>query len=402
MQTALSAVHLEYITKFVAMREKSPKMARFWLQAASRHILSDSRLRVCYRYRVPEKTTVDLKYSPERKSAYYCNLMKCGLGWVCPLCATRLSEERRSMLSLALSNARTIYLPVMVTYTIRHHKGERLADNLNGMTSAYRTMRQQRSWRVIKEEFLIEGEIRSTEITYGDDGWHPHFHVILFMSLDILKYAIRTHQNGLEGASEVYDVLELRDALQNHLARLWLEALAKVGLSAMAGPALKVTADYDQLSDYMTKFGTELPESGKKWTLAHEATKGGAKAARADGNVSVWELLMLAGIDVPGFTKLWVEYSLATKGKSSLQWTPGLQARLGVKDSEGNILLDEFTNDEILLAQFDVTTWDKILRHDAAGRVLDLASTGDDEKVWHFIDGLKEREETVSLNVDPY
>lgn len=398
MQLSLEPHHLEYITKFVAMREKSPKMARFWLQSVSRNLLPEERLRVCFRHRVPERETVDLKHSPAKQTAFYCGLMKCGLAWVCPLCAVRLSEERRAMLTTALDNARSIFLPVMVTYTIRHNASQRLGDLLSGMLAAYRSMRQSRAWRTIKEEFMIEGEIRTVEITYGNDGWHPHFHVVLFMTIDILSFARQTRHNAQgEEIGVDYDLNHIRAALEAHIVPMWIDALARYGLDALPERALRVTSDYDELSGYVTKFGSELPESGKKWTLAEEATKGSSKKARLDGNLGIWDILLYAGIGLERFKRLFAEYAAATKGKSGLQWTPGLRERLGVEDTEGKILQDESERDEVLLAQFNREQWDTILKHDAAGRILDIASTGDDEKMWRFIDGLTEQERKIHV-----
>jgi hypothetical protein len=398
MNVTLSEAHLEYITKFVAMREKSPKMARFWLQAASRSLLPDGRIHVCYRHRLPMRETVDLKHSPSKQNAFYCGLMKCGLAWVCPLCAVRLSEQRREMLTIALDNARSIFLPVMVTYTVRHNASQRLADLLGGMLAAYRRMRQSRAWRTLKDEFMVEGEIRTVEITYGDDGWHPHFHVVLFMTIDILHFARQTRQNAQGEAIGVdYDLNHIRTALEGHIVPMWLDALRFYGLDALAERALRVTSDYDELSGYVTKFGSELPESDRKWTLAEEATKGSSKKARSDNNLGVWEILLYAGIGVKRFEALFLEYASATQGKSGLQWTPGLRERLGVEDTEGKILHDESEPDEVLLAQFDYQQWQLILRHNAAGRILDIAATGDDERVYKFLDGLTESERGASV-----
>lgn len=398
MRLTLSDRSLEYITKFVEMREKSPKMARFWLQSVSRDLLPEERIRVCFRNRVPEGNTVDLKHSPSQQRAFYCGLMKCGLAWVCPLCAVRLSEERRAMLTTALDNARVMFLPVMVTYTVRHNAGHKLADLLKGMLSAYRGMRQSYAWRTIKDEFLIAGEIRTVEITFGDDGWHPHFHTVLFMKLDILSFARQTRQNAQgEAIGEDYDVNHIRGALEAHIVPVWLEALHKVGLDALPERALRVTADYDELSGYVTKFGSELPESGKHWTLAEEATKGASKRGRIDGNVGIWDILLYAGTGAERFKRLFLEYASATKGKSGLQWTPGLRELLGVIDTEGAILEDEREHDEILLAQFNREQWATILKHNAAGRVLDLAASGDDERVWKFLDGLEKPDWTTHV-----
>ena len=43
-------------------------------------------------------------------------------------------------------------------------------------------MSQDQHFRRIKKRLgiEIEGFIRAQEVTYGDNGWHPHFHMIVF------------------------------------------------------------------------------------------------------------------------------------------------------------------------------------------------------------------------------
>lgn len=368
--------HLEVITKFVAAREKHPKAAMFALQAVSRSLLGDSRIKICYRYRIPDRN-VEVWHNGKRSSAYYTGLMKCGLQWVCPLCSSRLSEKRREILRQALDNSRAKFVPVMVSYTCQHNQSDRLLVLLTKMLAAYRRMRQSRAWRTIKEEFLIVGECRTMEITHGDNGWHPHFHVLMFLDIAILPYV----KDG-----ETYPMeTNLYEPIKRHITREWLEHLRHFGLDGQEGPALHVRGDWASLDDYLTKQGSAMPKQADKWGVAEEMSKAQRKKSRA-GGVNVWDMLILHYAGVKPYGQLFLEYFEATKGKSMMQWSPGLLARLNVTEqNEDDMLQQEPEPGDLLLVSLSSEQWRVVLDAAAEGQLLDVAATGDYEKVATFL-----------------
>lgn len=381
-----TAGSLELLTKFVAARENKPKWAIFALKSEVAELLPDNRVKICYHHRVPAKDNVEVWYSTEKARAFYRNLMKCGQVWICPVCATRIAEIRRVMLRDAIDNNNTHYLPVLVTYTAQHYR-QPLAALLDRMIAAYRDMHQQRIWRTYKEEYLIVGEIRTVEITWNTSGWHPHFHVIMFLDLEILKY--------IKNENDDYAVDQLCAALETHLTELWIDALHKNKLSAERGPALNVRTGWDLLDEYVTKNGTVLPKNTKKWTMAEEMTKSQFKKAHLEGKTP-WDLLIEAFCGIEGSGELFVEYATATKGKSSLQWTPGLKAKLGIGvDDEAETVADETTIDEILLMSLDIDTWRDVVETQAIGVLLDAANTGDPTKMQTVLDEVSRRASTI-------
>ena len=86
-------------------------------------------------------------------------------------------------------------------------------------------------------------KVRSFEVTYGDNGWHPHFHILMFN-----KY-----------------ILVSAD-LRKNLSELWIKACVRAGLSA---PSMKHGLD---LRD-----GEYASEYVSKWGIEHELTKGHIK-----------------------------------------------------------------------------------------------------------------------------
>lgn len=367
-----------HIQKFISSQERFPRAAIFALQAVAREILGDSRMGICCRYRSPG-SEVSIWHNREAERAYYCGLMRCGMAWVCPLCSSRLSEKRRIELRAALDNARDLYLPVFVTYTLQHSRADRLDKLVEAMTFAYRSMRQQRLWRVLKEEYMIAGEVRTFEITHGDSGWHPHFHTLIFLEIKILDLLKEGHTWNLDR--------DLHEPLRNHLTPMWIAALQKVGYTAQDGPGLHVRGEWSQLDDYMTKGANCLPKVGDKWTAAEEMTKQQRKRSRGD-SINVWDMLLRHYAGMPGYDRLFLEFYHATKGRSMMQWTPGMLSRLKVDHASDETITQQVEPDQrdVLLLMLPVEVWRLVLEREAQGRLLDESAKGNVAAIVQFLE----------------
>ena len=104
----------------------------------------------------------------------------CGNVWGCPVCAARISQKRRGEMNDLLAWGREKSLiPVMLTLTARHGRGDRLADLLQGMKKRRRRgFVSGKEWRRLP----VVGTVTATEVTHGTrNGWHPHFHEIVLI-----------------------------------------------------------------------------------------------------------------------------------------------------------------------------------------------------------------------------
>jgi len=383
--------HLELLTKFVAAREKKPKWALFALKATAEYLLPENRLKVCYHHRLPNVDTVEIWLKTKEKKAYYRGLMKCGQAWVCPVCAQRIAQVRKEMMREALDNSRTKYFPVLFTYTAQHYKGQPLSKLLAGMVTAYSQMRRQRLWRTYREEYMMIGEVRALEITYGDSGWHPHFHVVLFLDIEILQY----YRDGAGG----YRISDLCTALRRHITPMWIHELETVKLTALDGPGLDVRAGWDTLDDYITKQGNVLPAQGDKWGIAEEITMGQQKQSKREGK-SPWDLLVYAFVGDWASGELFKEYVAATKGRSGLQFSPGLKAKLGVtKSDDSEADCDEHDINDILLLSLSVEQWRAVVGTAATGVLLDTCSSGDPQQIEALLDKIEQKFESEKVRI---
>ncbi|SRR5258708_5626399 len=93
-------------------QEREARLMRWQLQREAQDLLPEERVAFCMR-RI-QASMVDVLYSPHRQLAHYQGLMRCGSVWVCPICAAKISEHRRSELEQAIANCiangGTVYL----------------------------------------------------------------------------------------------------------------------------------------------------------------------------------------------------------------------------------------------------------------------------------------------------
>ena len=233
-----------------AARER--RAVAFRLQRRAAAILPRERVGLC-RYAVISRVAgVDIhltEYDGGAVRAHYSGLQTCGSVWLCPCCGRRISEHRRGELNTALAWAREQGLqPVMVTLTARHGIRDRLSVQLDAMKRAKQRLRQRREWRAIKGR--IVGTVTATEVTHGGNGWHTHFHEILFI------------RAGDEAESL---------ALIARLGRVWRACLLGVGLSG--GRAAWQAQGATAAGQYVAKWG-----AGEELTLS--SSKRGRRKGR--------------------------------------------------------------------------------------------------------------------------
>jgi len=245
-------------------------------------------------------------------------LLTCGSVWACPVCATTAADERSEALARVVARRWSKGWRVAhAVLTVRHTRGEPLADVLGALTTAWRHLVSHR--RVKK---LLRGWDwhRGWEITYGKNGWHPHVHLLLLSPPGVDPYL-----------------------LEEPLWEAWEAAVRAVGWapSSRGGYVFQVPGGEEDV--------IEVARYQEKWGIVREGASGPQKAGGA--GLSPWELLELAAqevvlryeedeVGVPGIVRLdtpgvlrpprpargfavspdvaqtlWVEYVEATKGR---------------------------------------------------------------------------------------
>ena len=338
---------------------------RYALQRVSARLLPQMRVAHCMR-RPQQGAAVSVLYHPAKRRASFGGLQTCGSPHVCPVCAAKIAERRAEEVTAGYDRwTAGGGVVLMLTLTLRHNRGDRLADLLQIMNEAYRRLRSGAKWLRWKARLDIAGSITAREYTYGESGWHPHLHALLFVR--------NTGQPWL-------------DEFARWVKHTWLRLLTVLGGSAVADAQdLKIASSRD-FSDYITKLG----HGG--WTVGDELSKLNTKKGRA-GNATPWDLLADAGHGDLDAAERWKEYAGATFGRNALVWSPGLRSLLELDEElTDEEIAAQQVEEAIVLAVMDRECWRVVVEAEARADLLIVASGGDAAAVADFIQLLLLRE----------
>lgn len=266
-------------------------------------------------------------------------VMACGSVWLCPVCSQRIAFERCKMIRQASQSG---FNMLLVTATLQHNKGDALSVLLDALKEALRKLKQGKWWKTFRERFGVEAYVSSYEITYGLNGWHPHSHILIFVSKQI-------------------DI----DEFWQRLKEKYVKVVSKVGHYASLHHGLDVEKADENAGDYLTK-----------WSLGSELTGQFSKNGKG---LTFWDLVESER------KQLVVEYAQATYGLKSLTWSHGAKEILGVKDFKV-----EKDDDWVTVASVSDALW-KVIRSEALqGVVLRLAVLDDNgQALDDYLNGLE-------------
>lgn len=325
------------------------RIERFALQEMARSILREMierngkmtyvhQVRNCLRAKITKKKGVTLFYNVEREQANFGNLQRCYSVWNCPICSMTITEGRRSELKQGLANwidaGGHAYL---ATFTNSHHRGDNLDQLLTGQKKAFVKFWEKTKVKEMLKRLGYKGRIVATEVTWGEqNGWHPHYHMILFFDHEI-------NEQGL----------------QTFLALQWQEACIKAGLKAP-----------DLIHGVDVRNGTRAAEYVSKWGLEEEVTKGHLKKG-LNGSLTPFDLLRGASTN-NHFKTLFKQFADVFKGKQQLVWSKGLKELLGIKQVTDEQLIEETEKTSVEVSELGDMIWQLILKYEKRAHVLEL------------------------------
>lgn len=348
---------------------------RYRLQSLARNIIwhKDMRLFYCLRRPAPGCSHVVVQRDTEKHTAGYRNLELCNRVWTCPVCAARIANERRRELSDALAAAKIAgYMPVLVTYTVRHDGRDRLGALLDGLQASLRAFKSGRAWQDIKREYGVLGGVRALEVTFGEYGWHPHIHELMFLDE---QHAPR-----------------IVAGLRQWLAERWRAMLEKQGYDASWEHGIDVRTADSQIADYIAKYGHEPREH--EFGVEHEVAYGNSKKAHRDG-LTAFQLLEAYGNGDQQARELFEEYAGEMDGRRQLVWSAGLRALLALPEPVEDEQLPGFeeTPATYTAVEFTQENWYEVIAAGLRGVVLFLVAAGD----WTTLDLLFKRHEIEAV-----
>lgn len=308
----------------------------------------------------------------EAQRAFYVGLSTCGSVWACPVCTALIQEGRRSEIAKAIDWAYAEdFQPVMITLTFPHKLWQSLAELLECQANALRFLRMGSPWAKFKKSIDYQGHIRSLELTYGTNGWHPHTHELFFVSSQVEA-----------------------DALRLRITELWASACARAGLldlsdreqvRAFEAHAVDVKG-WCRASDYLAK-----QDDSRHWGVDRELAKSSTKEGRAKGQ-HPFGLLALAAEGGKQAGAKYLEYIAAMKGKRQLVWSPGLKARVGIEDRSDEELADQLAEPSVPVCLFDTFSWRRVLVNHQRAQLLATAERGGAAAVGVFLGALQSKD----------
>lgn len=270
-------------------------------------------------------------------TAWASGVVHCGRVWLCPVCAAKIKARRAVELEKACDfHASLGGTFSMVTTTARHDRSMSLREVRGAVASSWRKVQRRKSWKDIRA--LVDGQVVAPEVTVGENGWHPHAHVLLFV------------KSGAKRA----DLDELLPAFVEDWRQLVNDSLGSM-------PSVERAVD-------LLHFGSDAvaAAAGYLSKTAKELTAGDLKSGRDPFSL----LDGVAQGDAESIAR-WIEYADAMKGVQSLSWSKGLRARLGLDDEltdDEVALLDEQAGVEV--ARVPAERWDLLLREGRAHELL--------------------------------
>lgn len=317
---------------------------RHTLKAAQRALTAARATRLCYLASGTSHVTVTVG---RLLVAHVSGVHRCGSVWCCPLCSPVVRRGRAS----DIDRAGSVVLDhdgsaLFVTATGPHRKGDPLSPLFN-LTCGFgdRTMRgaKAKAWR---DSLGYVGSIRSLEITYGENGWHPHVHTLMLFDRRLTPTEVAGFRTYLFGR--------------------WENVLLSAGfgrLHPVHGLDVRPVYDTGGLAEYVTAV-----EDG--WSVGMELARSDLK------HRSHTAMELLASWALNGDLEaraLWKEYEAVTFGRRCIQWTPGLRSRLlpDVEDvTDVELAQAEGEDERIVTVMVGTEAWNLWCRSGEVSQVL--------------------------------
>ena len=322
---------------------------RFKLLDSTRKILKGERTQHCFFNRVDKNDGVGVMFNKARKKANYSNIMRCANAWGCPVCAAIISEHRKCEVKEAMdwwkSQGGSVLL---LTLTVPHYSHTDIKQLKKDLKKAYsKFFKGVRASQNLFSKWMIEHYISCFEITHGENGFHPHYHVLLFVPYSV---GIGSHI-GME--EDMYAV--------------WKDCCTKSGLDE---PSKK--------HGLHLQAGNEAGNYVSKWGLEHEMTKGHVKKGKKESRTP---FDILRSYDESGDEKeanLFRLYYFAFKGTRQLNWSKGLKklSSNGQEEKTDQEIVDDTDNVAEMLFKLDIEMWNAVRKQGKQGELL-IAVTED-------------------------
>ena len=237
-------------------------------------------------------------------------VQRCRSPWVCPHCAPRLAARRAELLRPQVAALlRQGYRAWLITLTVRHNRSSNIDDLFALLGKAWSRLTSGRAWSCLKAAGVEY--IRGYDMTYGENGWHPHIHAVFF-------FGPAVSDPGVEA---------------RRLLDRWIAAIRALGGDVLLnGLDAQPCADAEKAARYASHM------SG-----VFEVAASVKKECKSATSCTVFDLAQAAVRGDETAVGLWSEYARATKGRRALVCSQGLSLDEGgaAEESEAHDAVEE-------------------------------------------------------------
>ncbi|MEO8717899.1 MAG: hypothetical protein ABI423_06725 [Burkholderiales bacterium] len=346
------------------IRRRELRRERWRLKRAAEGLLRNTPVEHCCRSVIGG--AVYIRQAEGERRAFYHNIAKCKSRWGCPVCAPQLTErdqvKLRDALTIWKSSGGETYL---VTFTIRHDRSMPTRDAVKGLLAAQNKMKAWRAYKAIMNRAGAAGSITAREISFGENGPHPHVHMLILAKPGMLD--------------ELGKVREL-----------WADAVRRQGLEDVNEHGFDVRGG-DYAAEYVAKYGKEPSADSKRtvrawWNVSDEMTRGHTKQTRRLGGATPFTLLRWYADGDKEAGAVFADYFDTMRGRSQLHWSKGLRAKLDLFCLErAEVEKPKARN----LVQIDFDTWGAVLRHNGRWELLYVAEQYGPDAVEVLLDRMR-------------
>jgi hypothetical protein len=246
---------------------------------------------------------------------------------------------------------------MMVTLTAPHSTGMALGPFWTLISKGVSRLTSSAGWRDLKDD--LGGEVyyrRAIEVTHGQNGWHVHCHMLIYI-------------RGDAGAAGI--------AAADAYFRKWWPKWITSQDDPVTGKPYKVPNRHgvdvkpchvgDSAAEYLVKV-----QDGAG--VGNELVRADLKTGRSSGRTP-FEILATADHGVKRDLALWWEWEVASQGRRAITQSQGLADVLGENDLTDQELADEDAGGE---AVCDVPgqSWDQVIRQELEAEVFEAVRGG--------------------------
>ena len=315
---------------------------RFKLLDSARKILDGERTQHCFYNRVDKNDGVGVTFNKFRNKANYTNVMRCANAWGCPVCAAIISEHRKCEVKDAMDWWKKQGGSVLLlTLTVPHYSDTDIKQLKKDLKKAYgKFFKGVRASKDMFERWQIKHYISCFEITHGINGFHPHYHVLLFVPYSLGKKSL--------------------PGIKQDMYKVWKDCCLKAGLDE---PNEKHGLDLQA--------GNDAANYVAKWGLEHEMTKGHIKKGKENSRTPFDILRSYSASENEADANLFKLYYFAFKGTRQLNWSKGLKKLVSkAEEKTDQEIVDDTDNVAELLFKLDIEMWHAVRKQKKQGELL--------------------------------